>query len=123
MESVRALDSDGDFEFGKGANNYLTNQAAVVQNINTRLNSFLGNCFFDMGAGINWFNLMGQPGAAAQAALNLAITNTILNTPSVTGLLQLNINVTSTRAMSVTYKVATIYSISSSVFSLNTTIG
>lgn len=50
---VRALDINGDWTFGQGKGNYLTNQAAIAQNVQTRLLSFLGDCFFDPTAGIN----------------------------------------------------------------------
>lgn len=109
---VRALDASGDWTFGQGRNNYLNGNAAVVQDINTRLNSLLGDCFFDLGAGIDWLNLLGQTN---QLALNLAISAMILNTNNVTGLLQLATNLSrTTRAFSVAYRVQTIYSTASS---------
>lgn len=104
---VRALDSDGDWTFGASLNNYLQNSSAVVQNINTRLQEFLGDCFFNTGAGINWFNLLGNKN---QVSLNLAITNTILNTSQVISLSQLSVNLNNhTRNLFITYSVNTTY--------------
>lgn len=120
MALVRALDSNHDWTFGAGKSNYLANNAAVAQNINTRLNSFLGNCFFDLGAGIDWFNLLGS---SNQTALNLSISSIILNTPQVTGILQLSINLSSKREFSVAYQVQTVYSTVTNNFIFNTTIG
>lgn len=117
---VRALDATGDWLFGKGQNDYVVNNAAIAQNINTRLSSFLGNCFFDLGAGIDWFNLLG---AKNQTALNLAITTVILNTEGVTGLLQLSQNLNVARNFSITYKVQTIYSTASNTFVFDNSIG
>lgn len=99
---VRAIDVDHDWLFGKGQNDYLTGVNAVAQNINTRLNSFLGDCFFDNGAGIDWWNLLG---AKDQLVLNLAISAVILNTQDVTSLVQLNIVLDVTRRLTVTYTV------------------
>ncbi len=110
---VRALDSDHDWLFGKGRNDYLRDLNAVVQNIDTRLNSFLGDCFFDQGAGIDWFNLLG---AKDQIALNLTISAVILNTTDVTGIEQLSVTLSTARNLRVAYVVQTSYSRASSIF-------
>lgn len=57
---VRSLTVDGDWSFGKGKNSYLRNNEALMMNIRTRLLSFLGDCFFDTEAGIDWWNLLGE---------------------------------------------------------------
>ncbi len=114
MTRIRAIDGDHDWLFGKGQNDYVTRTNAVVQNINTRLSSFLGDCFFDLGAGIDWFTFLGSKN---QLGLNLAINATILNTANVTGMLQLSINLDPiTRRLTVVYQVQTIYSTASSTF-------
>ncbi len=113
---VRALDSDHDWTFGKGQNNYLTRNAAVVQNIDTRLNSFLANCFFDNGAGIDWFTFLG--GTKDTQALALAISSTILKTEDVTGIRQLSISLVN-RGVVVRYRVQTSYSAPSGQFQLD----
>lgn len=120
MAQVRALDNNHDWTFGSGVNNYLFNNAAIAQNINTRLSSFLGNCFFDLGAGIDWFNLLGNKD---QTALNLAISSVILNTAQVTGIVQLSINLSVSRNLTVNYQVTTVYSSASATFLFNPTIG
>ena len=105
---VRALDSNGDWTFGQGQNNYLVNQAAVVQNINTRLKMFVGDCFFALSAGIDWTNLLGSKN---QVALNLAINTTILNTDGVVGsILNSAVFNPDTRNFSANYTVQTVYS-------------
>lgn len=120
MALVRALDLNGDWLFGQGLSDYISYNQAIAQNINTRLSSFLGNCFFDLGAGIDWFNLLG---AKDQTALNLAISTTILNTAQVTGILQLSINLSTNRNLTVTYQVQTVYSSASSSFTFAPSIG
>lgn len=110
---VRALDGTHDWLFGKGQNDYLTANAAIVQNIDTRLNSFLGDCFFDLGAGIDWFNLLG---GKDQVTLNLSISAVILNTLNVTGILQLLVDLSATRVFTVQYKVQTTYSTAAGIF-------
>lgn len=104
---VRGIDANGDWLFGKGANDYLTANAAVQQNIATRLRSFLGDCFCDLGAGVDWFNLLG---AKNETAVTLAVSAVILNTQDVTGLQQLNVALDAARRLTISYRVQTIYS-------------
>lgn len=104
---VRALDLDHDWQWGKGRNDYKQNQSAVVQNINTRLSSYLGDCFFAMGEGLDWFNLNG---GKSTLAIDLAVSTVILNTAEVL----LLINVASrlnaqTRRYTIQYEVETVY--------------
>lgn len=120
MATVRAIDSNGDWTYGAGRGNYLSYNAAIAQNINTRLNSFLGNCFFDLGAGIDWFNLLGSKDTTS---LNLAIGSVILNTAQVVGILQLGTSLSSDRVFTVSYSVQTVYSTVTNTFVFDTSIG
>lgn len=114
---VRGLDTNGDWLFGKGRNDYKRDIQAVIQNIGTRLQSFLGDCFFDTGAGIDWFNLLGQ---RSTLPLQLAIAAVILNTAGVTGLIELAVSLSETsRRVTITYAVNTVYSTASGVFNFD----
>lgn len=113
MTRVRALDVNHDWEYGKGQNDYKTGLDAVTQNIDTRLLSFLGDCFFDLNAGIDWFTFLG---GKDEVKLNLAVSAVILNTENVTGLLQLSISLNSVRNLTISYVVQTTYSVASSQF-------
>lgn len=57
---IRALLA-GDATFGQGRENFLSGQKAVEENIQTRLQSFLRDCFFDLQAGIDWLRFMSVP--------------------------------------------------------------
>lgn len=106
---VRALDVNGDWEFGKGQNNYKRNNEAIAQNIQTRLNSFLGDCFFDQSAGLDWFTLLGSKNLTA---LKLAVNACILNTAEVTQIVESEVNFDSAnRLVTFTYTVQTIYTV------------
>lgn len=113
---VRALDPIHDWTFGKGKNDYLQFIKAIRQNLDTRLNEFLGDCFFNEGAGIDWF---GFNGGKDEIGLNLAISSVILNTEGVTGIIQLSINLDVVRRLTVIYRVQTVYSVVSSTFTPN----
>ena len=118
---VRALDADHDWTFGSGLANYYQANSAIVQNINTRLNSFLGNCFFDLNSGIDWFNLLGSKN---EASLQLYISTQILKSEGVTGINQLLVDLDhSTRGLTVQYEVQTIYSTVNNTFVYDSTIG
>ena len=104
---IRAIDGNNDWTFGKGANNYVRNSAAVSQLIKTNLQSFLGDCFFASNEGLNWFNLMG---GKSRLAVELAVSATILNTTGVKSLTQLSVNLSATRQITIQYSVVTVYS-------------
>lgn len=105
---VRALDSEGDWTWGKGQNDYLTGVAAVMQEIRCNVSSFLGDCFFDVEGGIDWFNLLGGKN---QLAIEVAVSTQIINTPNVTKLVQLSATLNPiTRALTLFYQVTTSYS-------------
>ena len=104
---TRAIDSNHDWTFGKGQEDYLSNVNAVAQNIQTRLLCFLGDCFFDSGAGIDWYSLIQQKN---EAALVLAITSQISNTEGVSQVLEVSFNVDNNRNATIQYEVVTVYS-------------
>jgi hypothetical protein len=120
---VRALNpATGDWTYGSGQNNYLQANAAVAQTISCRLLSFLGDCFFDTSAGLDWFNFLG--GSKSELALQLAINAVILNTDNVTGIVNTAINlIHSTRAFSVSYTVTTTFGNVTSVVTQSVGIG
>lgn len=66
---IRALDADHDFKFGKGRQDYLTQNMAVAENIQTRLLCFKDDCYFDKAAGIEWFRLLGTKKTLAEIIL------------------------------------------------------
>lgn len=107
---VRAIDGAGDWLFGKGRNDYKRDTKAVAQSIATRLRSFQNDCFFDVNAGVDWWNLLGSKDLTA---LKLDISATILNTPDVLNMIELFFDVDpATRNLSISYEVNTVYSTS-----------
>lgn len=115
----RTVGATGAWAFGAGQNNYSTKNAAVALDVQTRVLSFLGDCFFDLGAGINWINLLQSKNVTA---IQLAVSAVILNTQNVTGILQLSIKLNAARQLSIAYAATTTYSKITSAFSydLNT---
>ena len=103
---VRALDANGDWLFGKGTEDYKTGLSAIAQSIQTGLYSFLGDCFFSLSSGIDWWNLLGSKDTLP---LNLAISATILNIPEVQSITQISSNLNHiTRVFTLQYTALTI---------------
>lgn len=87
---IRAIDSNGDITFGQGKQNYLTGQAAVGLNIQTRLLSFLNNCYWAMNFGIDWFTFLGGANSAIQ--IQLAVTAMIAQSYGVVNINNVSVN-------------------------------
>lgn len=103
---VRALNGYGDWTFGSSQGNYLTYNAAIGQNITTRLNTILGECFFNVNIGLPWFDYLASKN---QLAINLAVSATILGTQGVQALNQLSVTLDESRNLTIIYSVLTIY--------------
>lgn len=107
MILIRATDSDGDWTFGAGKNNYKSGNAAMAQLIRSRLLMFVADCFFDLEAGVDWFNLLGSKN---QQALNFNIKSVIINTENVVSVQEVSQSYDSaTRLYSPIYLVTTIF--------------
>jgi len=84
---VRALDSLGDWTFGKGKNNYLRDKDALIQSLKTRILSWQGDCFFAKQDFVDWNNLLD---IGTKDLLDMEINRVILQTQ---GVLKINSNV------------------------------
>lgn len=106
---MRAIDSAHDWQFGKGKENYVAGPSAIAENIQTRLLSFLNNCYFDMNAGIDWFTYLGVPNKSQEIVLRARAI--ILQSYGVVSVNSISINAPhDTRNAVLTYTISTIYS-------------
>lgn len=112
--SVRAITgiadaNPGDWTFGQGQQNYLTGEAEINQDIATALKIFLGECFFDTDAGVDWWNLIGGHSAnniVLQCRKVIAARPGVTKITSVTATLDAR-----TRALLIAYNVSTVFSL------------
>lgn len=104
----RSLDTTNDWNFGQGTESYVSGEQAIGLNIKTRLLSFLGNCFFDILAGLNWFVFLGTPGQQQQTLLS--IQSVILQSYGVTKVNSVTFNLLPTGSAIITFNINTIYS-------------
>lgn len=103
----RNLDASGDWSFGNGKQDYVDKNRAIGLNIKTRLLSWVGDCFFDQKAGIDWVNRLGSKNQ--RTLLELDLRRMILQTDGVTGLVSFD-TVLVRRAFTANYTVITKYS-------------
>lgn len=105
--TFRNLDASGDWTFGQGLGNYITDNAAIGLNIKTRILSWVGDCFFDQLAGIDWNNRLGSKNT--RQLLEIDLRRVILQSYGVTGITAFN-TVLTDRKFSASYTINTIFS-------------
>jgi hypothetical protein len=105
--SFRNLDSAHDWTWGANKSNYVTANQEIGLNLETRILSFLGDCFFATNEGIDWFNLLDYH---YQDRLENAVQETVKNTDGVTAINSVDSIVNADRKIRITYDVQTIYS-------------
>lgn len=103
---IRALDTSGDWTFGSGQQNYLTDQNAVQLDIQTRLSMFQGDCFFDADGWIDWFNLLGSKN---EAQLVFSIRAIIAETSGVNNVTDVSTTLDENRNLATSWEATTIY--------------
>jgi hypothetical protein len=105
----RQLDNLNDWTFGKGQNNYVRKNDAIALNIKTRLYSWLGDCFFAVDEGIDWYNRLGSKNQ--RELLEADLRTTILQSEGVTGIIDFFTTLNAEdRAFRAQYNITTIYS-------------
>lgn len=103
----RNLDANHDWLCGQGKQNYINLNSAIGLNIETRILSWVGDCFFDKKAGIDWTNRLGSKNQ--RALLEADLRRIILQSFGVTGIVAFA-TVLNIRAFAANYSVNTIYS-------------
>lgn len=107
---IRNLDSDADWTFGQGRQNYLRAEPAIELNIATRVRSFLNDCFWALEFGIDWWNLLGAKNPAAQTNILIQVRSTVANS---FGVVRINtveaVTDSGTRRLTVKLNIDTIY--------------
>ena len=83
-QTFRSLDATGDWVFGGGRSSYATGNTAIQMDIQTALQIFMGECFWDTSFGVDWWNLLGGKNPSAQASIVLQVRTVILGIVGVT---------------------------------------
>jgi hypothetical protein len=105
----RALNGN-DWTFGSGLQSYLNRSDAISANIKTRLQTFLGECFFATDFGVDWWNLLGKKGDTALRDITLQCRKMVADSYGVVRINSLDTKFDSTtRSLSITFNIDTIY--------------
>lgn len=105
---INDLDANHDWRFGNGKGDYIAGNEAIGLNIETRILSWLNDCFFDQGAGIDWLNRLGSKNQ--QTLLELDLRRIILQSFGVTGIVTFSSSLID-RNFSASYSIDTIFSV------------
>jgi hypothetical protein len=120
---VRAIDSSGDWVFGQGRSSYFNGAKEIMQDIDTALQLFLGEAFWQMDAGVDWWNLIGGKNPQAQQNIILQCRQVIASRWGVTKITSVDATFTDyRRSLSIVYKIDTIYGSQSSSISKGFTL-
>lgn len=106
MAKIRAITVDGDWTAGQGLSNYKSDEDALNQDLKTRLLEWVGDCFFNATAGIDWKTFLNPRG---QPQIEQSVKALILQTQGVVQLSQLS-SVLTNRSLVINYAIKTIYS-------------
>jgi hypothetical protein len=105
---IRKIDGQNDWTFGKGKSDYATDEAAIEQNIKTRLLSWVNDCFFALPEGVDW---KGRLDAGQQSDLLEEVKSIIMQSFGVIGLLSVVANFNGQHRLdTITYTIQTIFS-------------
>ena len=105
---IRSLDTNHDFTFGKGRQNFLQDQLGILENIQTRLLEFFGDCFFNIEAGIDWWRYLGSP--ATKEEIALACRAVILKSYGVVRINSISVGSVVNRKLIISYNIDSIFS-------------
>lgn len=103
---TRTVDSNWDFNFGKGLNDYADDALGVAYTVKMKILSWYKDCFFEMDAGIDWKNILGSKVSKDEA--DRQIKDIINLEPEITELVYFDSSVTD-RVYSATIRFKTIY--------------
>lgn len=104
---IRRVDSTNDWNFGKGISDYAVETEAIMQNIKSRVLSWVGDCFFAPDEGVDWKSRLdiGQ-----QDLLVQEIKAIILQSFGVVRITEFaSTFIGQTRAINITYTIDTIF--------------
>lgn len=107
----RALSSEGDYRFGAGSADFLSDVEAVAQAVRTRLLLFQGEWWEDISIGLPfWQGIAGQNmNTETKRAVDMLVQDRILGTEGVSGIVRFQSEFTEDRRYTVRVTLQTIY--------------
>ena len=102
----RNLDSDGDWTFGRGKQNYVVDTRAIAVDVKTRIQSWVGDCFFAQDEGVKYPTYLGRSDIEL---LSDDMRRVIVQTDGVAEITDFLISLNE-RTFEATYRILTIFS-------------
>ena len=103
--------------FGQGKGSYLAGVEAIIQDIDTALQISLGEAFWAMTFGVDWFNLIGGEAPIAQQNIILQTRQIIISRTGVTKINSVTVTfVDYRRSLRIVYDISTIFGRYSNTF-------
>lgn len=102
----RTLDIDHDWTFGSGKQGYSKDLSALMFDLKTRILSWVGDCFFDQSAHIDWKNLLDYRNSDE---IKTAIKKVAARTQGVLSVSDVELEMRSNRNVMATFSVDTIF--------------
>ena len=69
---IRNIDENNDWLFGHGKQDYAIEEKEIEIDILTSIKCWKNNCFFDLGYGIDWYNILGSRNTQEQLKSQLS---------------------------------------------------
>lgn len=105
--ATRAINGIGDWLFGHSLLDYKTDIEELKQNIITSLKSWVGDCFFDLEAGVDWYNYLGSYGQEENLKNN--VLRVVKNVDGVITVEKYDAYLTNERQLIIDLSISTIY--------------
>lgn len=103
---TRTVDSNWDWRFGKGLNDYAHGSLNVAYAVKMKILSWYKDCFFAMEDGVDWKNILGNKNSKEEA--DISIKDIVQTEPEITELVYFDSTVED-RKYSCTIKFKTVY--------------
>jgi len=103
---TRTVDSNWDWNFGHGLQDYCSGALSVAYSTKMKALSWLGDCFFDANAGVDWKNILGSKNTKDSA--DYSIRDIILGESEITEIVYFDSSVED-RKYTCTVRFKTIY--------------
>lgn len=103
---VRTLDSNWDWNFGRGLQDYAQESLSSAYDVKQKSLSWYNDCFFDMLSGIDYKNILGAKGG--KEALDQSLKKIITVQPDIIELVFFESSITNRKYMA-TIRFRTVY--------------
>lgn len=108
---IRGNDAAGDWLWGQNGSDMLTGQAAIAQNVQTRLLCFKNDFPWNLAFGPDWWNLLSAKNPQAETGIILQTREVIIGSYGITAINSLDVaEMGASRSVTLAYDLSSIFS-------------